>query len=618
MRFIGNKESITDEIYALLENKNLTNKGLILFDAFCGVGSVADTMKSSFNIIINDILLWCVTYTKGRINANLCTFNKLGFDPINYLNDTNERIKGFFYENYSPGNSFRKYFTIENAGRIDYFRYQIEQWKSKNLLTENEYCFLIASLIESISDVSNTAGVYGAYLKKWDPRSQKPINFKKIKFRNIVKNESVSYNEKIENIIERVKCDVLYLDPPYTQNQYGTQYHLLETLVKNDNPKISKITGSRYTAPMRSDWSKSLKANILFDTVVAKTKARFVILSYNNDGIMSKEFIESNLKRYGISKTYFFKKFKYKQYNNWKSENNKEHYEYLFFIEKKDSKKVIFESPLNYIGSKAKMIDEIRQHNPAAYKKVYDIFGGGFNVGVNLLAEKIIYNDINCFVTGLIKSFREIDTYDYVKSITNITIKYKLKQGDSDAYIKARNKFNFLPKTKRNPIFLYTIILYGFQQQIRFNDKHEFNNPAGNRWFNEKVLEKFISFSRRIKEIDCFFESKDFYEFKDEIETNSFVYLDPPYRFTRGTYNDGKRGFLGWKKEHELAMFEFLDELSLKNIDFMLSYVLENNGHYNEQLIEWLEKNKRLRMIDVSTFQGRYNKRKEILIVNYE
>lgn len=95
---------------------------------------------------------------------------------------------------------------------------------------------MIACLIESVSDVSNTAGVYGAFLKKWDSRATKRIVFSKVDFRPARYKSIRTYNAKIEDIIEEVECDILYLDPPYTQNQYGTQYHLLETLVLDDNP----------------------------------------------------------------------------------------------------------------------------------------------------------------------------------------------------------------------------------------------------------------------------------------------------------------------------------------------------------------------------------------------
>ena len=207
-----------------------------------------------------------------------------------------------------------------------------------------------------------------------------------------------TYNSKIEDIIDQIDCDILYLDPPYTQNQYGTQYHLLETLILDDNPSISKVTGSRRTTTMRSDWSKEYKSHILLDKIIAKTKAKFVLLSYSNDGFMSKDFIEALLKRYGKADTYLCKKVTYKKYQNWKSNNHKEHFEYLFYVELKEKQDVRYESPLNYIGSKAKIVDEIINAFPPNYSKFIDAFGGGFNVGINVDAESVVYNDINCYV----------------------------------------------------------------------------------------------------------------------------------------------------------------------------------------------------------------------------
>jgi len=103
MRFIGNKELITAEIIELLDEKALLDNRLTIFDAFCGTGAVSDAIKSSFNIIANDMLRWCVIYTRGRVCANDCSFENLGFDPFNCFNSNNKRVKGFFYKNYSPG-----------------------------------------------------------------------------------------------------------------------------------------------------------------------------------------------------------------------------------------------------------------------------------------------------------------------------------------------------------------------------------------------------------------------------------------------------------------------------------------------------------------------------------
>ncbi len=617
MRYLGNKESILTEIRDLLHSKGLLKKGYVFFDAFCGSGSVADCLKFYYNIIINDNLAWAVIYAKGRLCAPSCTFETLGFDPFEYLNSNKSTVHGFIYKTYAPTETPRMYFTPENASRIDYFRKQIEDWKNTEKITENEYCYLMACLIESVSDVSNTAGVYGAFLKTWDNRALKNIVFSRVDFQNDQCKSITVYNRKIEEIIENVECDILYLDPPYTQNQYGTQYHLLETLVLDDHPTVSKITGSRSTAPMRSDWSKEYKVNILFDRIIAKTKAKYIILSYNNDGFMSQEYIEATMKRYGKPETYVCKKFAYKKYQNWKSQNENKHFEYLFYVEKREPSEVLYECPLNYIGSKAKVVPNILDYQPQNYDIFIDAFGGGFNVGINSRVNQIVYNDVNYLVTNLIRSFREYDTYDYLLYIKRLIKKFGLEKAKSEPYLAAREYYNSLPVDKRDPRLLFTIIMYGFQQQIRFNSQHNFNNPVGMRWFNDKILEKMISFSRRIKEGNYKFYSENYKNLFNEISPSSFVYFDPPYELTTGTYNDGKRGFKGWNKALESELFSFADQLTQKGIPFMLSYVVEHKGKINQALLDWVDKNKYriIQLGDIIGISG--SRRKEVLIVNY-
>lgn len=617
MRYLGNKESILTEISDLLESQGLLKDGFVFFDAFCGSGSVADYFKSYYDIIINDNLTWPVIYAKGRVCAPVCTFERLGVDPFEYLNSNENSVQSFMYKNYAPTESARMYFTPENAGRIDYFRKQIEDWKNEDLLSEEEYCYLIACLIESVSDVSNTAGVYGAFLKKWDSRATKRIVFSKVDFRPAKYKSIRTYNAKIEDIIEEVECDILYLDPPYTQNQYGTQYHLLETLVLDDNPSISKVTGSRSTAPMRSDWSKEYKANTLFDRILAKTKAKYIVLSYNNDGFMSKEYIEAAMKRYGKPETFVCKKIAYKKYQNWKSQNENKHFEYLFFVEKKDIRDVVFECPLNYIGSKAKVVPDILKFQPENYDTFIDAFGGGFNVGINISANKVIYNDLNYLVANLIRSFREYDTYDYLLYVKRIIKKFGLEKANGPVYLEARSYYNSLPTEKRDPRLLFTIILYGFQQQIRFNSQHDFNNPVGMRWFNDKILEKMISFSRQIKEGNYEFCSQNYKELRSQMTPSTFVYFDPPYNLTTGSYNDGKRGFDGWNKELEAELFSFADDLNQSGVPFMLSYVVEHKGATNQELLDWINKRgyRLIQLGDIIGISG--SRRKEVLIVNY-
>ena len=99
--------------------------------------------------------------------------------------------------------------------------------------------------------------MYGSYLKKWDPRAAKPMQFirvEQLKETSLYENEI--YNKNIEELINDISGDILYLDPPYTKNQYSVQYHLLETIALYDEPKLKGKTGTRDNTTKSSKFSK--------------------------------------------------------------------------------------------------------------------------------------------------------------------------------------------------------------------------------------------------------------------------------------------------------------------------------------------------------------------------
>ena len=137
-------------------------------------------------------------------------------------------------------------------------------------------------------------------------------------------------------------------------------------------------------------------------------------------------------------------------------------------------------------------------------------------------------------------------------------------------------------------VMLYVIIVYAFNNQIRFNSNGEFNLPVGKRDFNKKMEQKLIDFIDKIQEQNCIFTCRDFREFDtSKLTSKDFVYVDPPYLITCATYNE--QG--GWSEEDEKDLLSFLDELNDRNIRFALSNVLRSKGKENGILIEWLEKN---------------------------
>jgi len=617
MRYIGNKNKILNYIEQLIIDKKINKENYTFCDAFSGTATVGNYFKDKFKIIANDNLYTSYVMSNARLNTPDLKFEKLGKNPFEIFNNEENKLQGFIYKNFSPGGSERQYFSEENAARIDYIRTKIEKWYNDDKITRNEYYYLIACLIESVSKVANVAGVYGSYLKMWDPRAVKPMNFIHVEqLKNEALYENEIYNKNIEELINDISGDILYLDPPYTKNQYSVQYHLLETISLYDEPLLKGKTGARDNSSKTSKFSKPGEVHIEFEKIIAKAKFKYIILSYSSDGIMSKEYIESVMKRYGKPETFEFRKFTYKQYLNSKAEKDEKHCEYLFYIEKKDKlEEVNYSSPLNYIGGKADMIPFLKENTPKNINRIIDIFGGGFNVGINFDAEQIIYNDCNFKVKELLEMLRNIETLDLYKYISSMIKKYKLEKGAKEPYLKIRELYNNQPREKRDSRLLYLLILFGYQQQIRFNSSYDYNNPVGQAGFNDKILEKLISYCRNLKEKNVVFMSKDFDNMWEHINKNTFIYLDPPYLITLGSYNDGKRGFNGWTKKDEIKLLEFLSKIDKMGVKFMLSNVLEHKDKKNDILIDWI-KNNGFKVIEYKE-KARKN-RKVVIIINYD
>ena len=156
---------------------------------------------------------------------------------------------------------------------------------------------------------------------------------------------------------------------------------------------------------------------------------------------------------------------------------------------------------------------------------------------------------------------------------------------------------------------MYVVILYGFQQQLRFNSDYEFNNPVGESGYSDSVKEKIVSFSRRIKEMNLRFHIGDYEEIDDLIDSDTLVYVDPPYLITLGSYNDGKRGFKGWDISEEQRLLSYLDVLIKRGCKVVISNLLEFNGLVNEFLQKWIDCH------TVEILQTQYRKRNEHLII---
>lgn len=204
--------------------------------------------------------------------------------------------KGFIYKNYSLGGTTgaefeRQYFSDTNAMKCDAIRSKIESWKKKKCITEDEYHFLLASLLESIDKVANTASVYGAFLKQLKKSAEKPMILKPAEF-FLNDHEHDVYNKDIAELIAYTSHEVVYLDPPYNHRQYSGNYHILETIAKYDSPRIKGKTGMRDCSTQKSLYCSRDKVKEAYRDLITKIDAKYIFLSYNDEGLMSLEDIK--------------------------------------------------------------------------------------------------------------------------------------------------------------------------------------------------------------------------------------------------------------------------------------------------------------------------------------
>lgn len=336
MNYIGSKKSLLPYIEKSV--CEVTGGDFNIFmDLFAGTGIVGQHFKKKgYQIITNDLQYYSYVLNQNYIaNHTVLEFNNLleiknlqdvdiadrSYIVCNYLNNI-PLNEGFIFDNYCLGGKNneqykRQYFSDINGKKVDSIRMQIEEWKLENQISSNEYFFLLTSLLENIDKVANTASVYGAYLKKLKKTAQVEFQMLPAPFHFNEKSHEV-YNEDIETLIQKVNGDVLYLDPPYNHRQYSSNYHILETIAKYDDPLINGKTGLRDYSHQKSKFSQKGKAKKSFDNIIANARAKYIFVSYNNEGILSFDDIKQIMAQRG---EYGFFEYKYGRFKADKDEN---------------------------------------------------------------------------------------------------------------------------------------------------------------------------------------------------------------------------------------------------------------------------------------------------------
>jgi adenine-specific DNA-methyltransferase len=632
-RYLGNKYKLLPFITSVVAN-NCEDINSIA-DIFAGTGAVASAFTDK-QIITNDILY----------SNYIC--HLAWFSPQPYSQDKIERLIAYFnkfkveHDNYMSNNFANTFFSRTTCRKIGFIREEIETYFTRGEINERERALLITSLLYAADRIANTCGHYDAYRQgvKFNNYLELsiPLPAGKLNAGNIC------YNEDTNHLVKHINADLVYIDPPYNSRQYCDAYHLLENIAKWNKPNVSGVARKMDRTNLKSDYCTN-KATSAFEDLINNINARYILLSYNNmaqkgndrsNAKISDDDIMRILTSKGKVKVFTQE---YKPFSAGKSDID-ENIERLFLCVCTPHKKEFIQSPLNYTGGKFKLLKQILPHFPEKIDAFVDLFCGGCNIGINVNANRIILNDNNPHLLYLYNMFKNLGKETVLCMVHDVIKKYKLSMSTDNGYdfyncksssglanynrkpfLQLRKDFNQKNSDYAYYIMLYVLIVYAFNNQIRFNAKGDFNLPVGKRDFNDKMKSKLCSFIDRLQAGDYTFYCLDFREINTaSLSKNSLVYCDPPYFITCATYNE--QG--GWNERCERDLYAMLDVLNKRHIKFALSNVLSSKGKTNTILKEWLNKrNYRVIHLKHSYSNSNYqtkNKTKttdEILVLNY-
>jgi len=340
--YIGNKRRLIHLIRSALEKLNLNEKRTNTFyDPFSGTGVISRLAKAhGFKVVANDWEYYSQIINRLFIETDKQDLNNLfknegGLDKVlDYLNnsikpmdDKDKYIAKYYCPEKTENPNLeqeRLFYTQETGEKIDAIRNYInEKYEQGNPLThtqKKEKNLLLALLLYEAATRSNTSGVFKAFHRGFGGRGKdalsrilkplalpKPILWDNNNKHKVFCAEAGRLTKKLSKIME---FDVAYLDPPYNQHQYGSNYHLLNTIAKNDKPKLNKyfkIDGKIVQkGGIREDWTKTKsdycyknKAQNALTELIENLKAHYILVSYSIDGIISLDEILSILSKKG-------------------------------------------------------------------------------------------------------------------------------------------------------------------------------------------------------------------------------------------------------------------------------------------------------------------------------
>jgi len=350
--YIGNKRALLEFIGDGIKKvqKRLNKNKLKIFDAFSGSGIAARYFKQfSELLIVNDLEKYSAVingcYLSNDDERDDFTLRKYYYELIERAD--NNLVKGIVSELYAPendkniGRNDRVFYTTRNAMYIDTVRRLIDN------IPEKYQKYFLAPLLSEASIHTNTSGVFKGFYKNKETgigqfgginqdalfRITGDIKLPFPVFSNF-NCETMIYSGDTNEIIQSLpETDAAYLDPPYNQHPYGSNYFMLNLILDYKYPeKASKISGIPENWN-RSDYNKGNRVLKALTYLAENIRSKYIIISFNSDGFISLDEMKNMLKKIGKVEVL---ETKYNTFRGCRNLNNREIHvkEYLYLVEK--------------------------------------------------------------------------------------------------------------------------------------------------------------------------------------------------------------------------------------------------------------------------------------------
>jgi adenine-specific DNA-methyltransferase len=318
LNYIGCKHTLLNTLLSVFQENISDMKNSSFLDLFAGTGTVGfNVQKYTKSCDANDLELYSYIINFALLK---CNYSKELSELIKKCNELDMK-EGLIYNNFSPNETCeRMFFTNDNAKKADAIREFIETEYKENRINIYQFNFLLASLLVSIDKVANTSSVYGAYLKAYKTSALKSMLLKPIHIKTDInsENKNTVYNKLAETFSEPDSkyYDIIYIDPPYNQRQYSGNYSPLNYIAEYNKDVVLKGKTGLIENYNKSKFSKKTDIKNTFDTLITGLNCKYLIISYNSEGLLSMSEFKKILVKKGSVKLYIIKYAKFKAQQN--------------------------------------------------------------------------------------------------------------------------------------------------------------------------------------------------------------------------------------------------------------------------------------------------------------